>query len=241
MSYKRDPLYIFIENFLPSFLPSNIYEKLLLPDAYSIFKRAFTHPDVDKNFHYERLEFIGDSAIKASFVNYIARKYPEVNEPGQLSILTNYFLEKEFFASLSDKYKFTKYIRVPSNRTPTIDEREDIFESFVGALQTAGDKFVGIYIGQMIVEIFVTMVFDDIVIETNNIDKYRNYVQVLKEKYFDPRKTMMQFEKIKKDSSSMIVKILHGKDVLGVGTGRNVEEAKFNAAKDALVKQKIIK
>lgn len=237
MSHTKTPLFNFLKGFLPKFLPRELAEPILSAEAYKIFERAFTHPDVNRNFHYEMLEFLGDSVIKAAFSIYIFQKYPEINEPGQISILNNYFLEKEFFAGLSDKYGFTKYIRVPSNREPTIDEREDIFESFAGALQLTGDQFIGEYVGQMLVRRFVFMIFDNIKIDTSNLDKYRNYVQVLKEKFFDPKKAKMEFEKIKKSDTVMVVNILYKNTVIGTGSGRNVEEAKYHAAYDALVKQ----
>lgn len=98
---------------------------------------AFTHksfnPEPDMN--YEKLEFWGDSALKLSFREYLATKYPNLNE-SELSNLSNYYMATEEQASMANKYGLDRNLLTYMPITKNI--QEDLFESFYGALYSTG-------------------------------------------------------------------------------------------------------
>jgi dsRNA-specific ribonuclease len=242
-AYQRNPLYKFLSEFLPQFLPQDVVKKFLTKDGLATFERAFTHEKYNKNFNYQILEILGDASIKPCFISFLLKKYG-INKEGVISTLVNYFLSKQIFAGFSDKYKFTKFIKMVG--TPSESEKEDVFESFCGALRYVGDNQVGKYTGQMFVNMFIDWVFESVKIDPDNMLLYQNPQQILKERYFDVRKSsttgkkaVIEWDEEKIDRTFIARVVFEGK-VLGEGKAFDKDKARNEAAIDAINKEKLI-
>lgn len=119
--------------------------------SIDLFNRALTHSSVSDD-HYERLEFLGDSVIHLIYTNYIYDRYAQ--DEGFMTRLRSKMERKEGLCVISEVLNLPKYVSINLNdvyknskrSTLTPKERgipkcvkEDIFESFVGALKQTFD------------------------------------------------------------------------------------------------------
>ena len=78
--------------------------------------QAFTHPSFTKNrvtCSYQKLEFVGDAVIDFLVTQYIFQDKKEFS-PGELSALRSSLVNNKFFAHLSVKHNFHKYLNYES-------------------------------------------------------------------------------------------------------------------------------
>ena len=115
--------------------------KLVSAKAARIWIPAFTHVSYNPNDgeNYEVLEKLGDSVMKLNFTWYMIRHVTHISE-GQLGRLSDFYLSKEFQADLSNKYGFSKHIL--TNLGVSIHVKEDVLESFFGALFTTAEIYL---------------------------------------------------------------------------------------------------
>jgi len=83
-------------------------------DKYANIERALTHSSVrkksDDNFHYERLEFLGDRVLGLIIAQMLFENYPEANE-GELSLRLNSLVNGKTLAIISDEMALHEFIR----------------------------------------------------------------------------------------------------------------------------------
>lgn len=136
----RRSLYNYMEKIVP-----NPIERLVFfgPNEMKIWYLAFTHESVDWYQNYERLEFLGDSVLSAELASIMYELFPEYTE-GQLSQLDKAFTNKKKLAEISSREGLNRLIRlpkeVPAQYAKSIDIKEDVVESFVGALYKIADS-----------------------------------------------------------------------------------------------------
>lgn len=167
----------FLKEVLSKFVfPPEIIGKLVNQGTIHIWRTAFTHisfpaqeDDVDEEANYERLETIGDASLEIGFYDYIMKVLPKVDEPSVYDELRNYYMSKEFQGKISLKLGFDRFLRKDPNIPLLNSIAEDNCESFAGALYTIGNKYgeeiVGNQIGQILVNNFVTYIFNDVEID----------------------------------------------------------------------------
>ncbi|MGB3467041.1 MAG: ribonuclease III domain-containing protein, partial [Cyclobacteriaceae bacterium] len=134
-----------ISNLLSIFDPK-VVKILTSKKAMITWKQAFTHKSYDKDFNYEYLEFLGDSALKNSFDTYLVYNYPEMRNPKYLSEARKFYMAKYYQANLSDKMDLFPFVKISKKFILTemkkFDIKEDVFEAFYGALQWNGDMYL---------------------------------------------------------------------------------------------------
>lgn len=104
----------------------------------SLYMRAFTHKSYNKELHYERLEFIGDSVIKFIVTKYLFEKFPHEDE-GFLTRARTKIERSETLAGFARTLGFHEYILMDEkglrNAWNTNSKiLEDVFEAFIGAI-----------------------------------------------------------------------------------------------------------
>lgn len=162
----QEKLKKFLQSYLPKFIPKKSYIDGMLSDKnFKIWVKAFTHETMGDG--YETLEAYGDRYAKAAFTKYFSRAYPHVYEPSIVSSLINYYASKEFYAGISDQEGFSSLVLVDRVINPLPDDvKEDVFESFSGALEELGDlvgeEIDGTMMGANIVYFWTIYLFNNI-------------------------------------------------------------------------------
>lgn len=134
--YIYQVLAMFIED------KKHIASLLTTPEQMNVWLRAFTHeaysPDTKNN--YESLETLGDAMMGYVFKSYLLRRFPDITT-GQLSEFKAQYLGKGPLSQLSGSLRLAEWCRVPDmiDASDYISVREDLVESFVGALVAVGD------------------------------------------------------------------------------------------------------
>jgi dsRNA-specific ribonuclease len=190
---------MFIDNILKDY--GDISEKnrsdILDKEGLSYYYLSFTAPSFNPKENYEFLETLGDSTLNKAIMWYLARRFPAINCPDGIDILTRLkikFIQKKSFASLSEKLGFLPFISTDFNRTissreasfpggkesqrdssTTVSEEmtstlEDVFEAFFGATELIIDKKYNIGMGYKICYKIVSRLLDKINISINYED-----------------------------------------------------------------------
>lgn len=108
--------------------------------AMKLWEAAFTHKSFDPrdDYNYEKLEFIGDRVLKYAFNKYIMRRFPELDQDKLTGVETTY-MAKDFQPQYARKLGLDKYVVLVGMDRASTDIQEDLFESFMGALNDVSD------------------------------------------------------------------------------------------------------
>ena len=137
---------------------------------------AFTHATIDAENNYETLEFYGDSACKAAFLNFTQVKGIKVNQATGTR-LVNYYMSVYKQAEFARKLDLVRYIRYAEKDIDSV--AEDAFESFFGALNNCANVKVRPAMGAIFCYNLIMYIFRGEVIEIDEIQK--DFVTQLKE------------------------------------------------------------
>ncbi|KAK4805014.1 hypothetical protein SAY86_004831 [Trapa natans] len=107
----------------------------------SLLEQALTHPSCpESTFNYQRLEFLGDSAIGFSITNHLYQAYPEL-DPGQLSLLRAANVSTEKLARTALRSGLHLYMR---HSAASLDDK---VRNFTKAVQ--GEEEIAIHGGSV--------------------------------------------------------------------------------------------
>lgn len=146
------------------------YDLYFGPDAYMIWRRSHTHISYDPENNYERLEYLGDLVIKLAFADYIFSIFPALSEKEatnlstaylsrkEITNLDNYYMGKKFQGLIAKAYGLDAFLlaKIPI----TSKQREDLIESFFGALYSIDRLKGGKYARKMMDDIFTSNPID---------------------------------------------------------------------------------
>ncbi len=115
-------------------------------NSYSDLERALTHPSVQKknddNFHYQRLEFLGDRVLGLCVAHILHFKFPEATE-GELALRYNALVRGSTLAEIADEISLYEFIRtggdlkeITGKRMQSI--RADVMEAIIAAIYLDG-------------------------------------------------------------------------------------------------------
>ncbi|KAL0743099.1 hypothetical protein Bca4012_084612 [Brassica carinata] len=93
----------------------------------SLLEEALTHTSCVNSPSYERLEFLGDSAITSALTNYLYLAYPNL-EPHVLSQLRATNVSNEKFARVALRHGLYRFLR---RNAPSLDEKVTEFSEAV--------------------------------------------------------------------------------------------------------------
>jgi dsRNA-specific ribonuclease len=148
----------------------------------SLFVQAFTSAAFDRNFNYEFLEQKGDLSVNKSVVDYC---YKKLNLNGEsravksISKLKSKYASRQGESEMAEALGFWKFVNaVPEEKRESRKKLlEDIFESFVGALEYIIEKTHEVEnVGYSVAYSFVAKVMDDV-----NAEDFRRYKKVMEE------------------------------------------------------------
>lgn len=113
---------------------------------YADLERALTHASVrknsDDNFHYERLEFLGDRVLGLTVAEMLHRAFPAANE-GELSLRLNAMVKGNTLADISDQLNLHEFIRTGADLKELTGKRmrsvrADVLEALIASVYLDG-------------------------------------------------------------------------------------------------------
>jgi dsRNA-specific ribonuclease len=128
---------------------------LLDNQALKMYGMVFTHKTADPINNYEFYEFLGDSTLNKSVAWYVSRRFPQLNCPEGVKILTRLkinLISTRSFARFAKRLKFWEFISADSDTRATKMDKtlEDVFEAFFGLTEYLLDERVKQGIGYQI-------------------------------------------------------------------------------------------
>lgn len=199
----------------------------------SIYIEAFTHStyanENKKKYNYERLEFLGDSAISWIVTNYLFSHTK--NNEGVMSTIKAKLVSGINFSKIAKSLHFDKLILVGQGiQKEGISDKvlENVFESFIGAVcQDSGIKKASLLINDLIIKPY----------KNGEISVEKPYKTLIQEALGRTEKNEIKY--IPLNSNNIVprkVKLVFNSNIYGYGEGKSLHEAEENAAKDAYMK-----
>jgi len=109
------------------------------------FNKAFNHPNANSNENYELLETLGDNSVNNCVVWYISTRFPQLNTPEAIDILTRLkinIIKGEGLMILAKQLGFLDYITRAKDMGIILVQKmlEDVFEAFFAAIEIVIDN-----------------------------------------------------------------------------------------------------
>jgi dsRNA-specific ribonuclease len=156
-------------------LQKEVCDKLLDEQGIAQLKIAFTHPSMLESANYELYETLGDSTVNKCIVWYMTRRFPSIKrgERGNETIteLKKTFVDKKSFVNRFNQLKLKDFIRYKElvyleknvEKTIILDNsmKEDVFESFLGALEDLIDSRIFIHTGYSVIYNIISSLLDE--------------------------------------------------------------------------------
>lgn len=111
-------------------IPLTIVNDLLSDKGLLSWVEAFTSENYNPQINYEKLEFFGDRVLETIFSLMTQKNLPDMNEH-DYTVFKAKYNSKENQSQLIQKFGFESFIRT---KFSTRSIREDVFESFFGAI-----------------------------------------------------------------------------------------------------------
>lgn len=190
---------------------------------------------------YERLEFLGDSIIRHAIGKYLYLRYPD-KEEGFLTTNRSKMENKNALSALAKKLGIQDYaiisrtIEMANGRISYVTLTEDIFEAFMGAVNSemSDDETVNLMWSIIESEGDVEEVIrthnnykDQLMQHFHKIDVIKHELEYV-DRELAPDNGRRRFQTIVKDKQT--------KQELGIGSGKSKKSSQQRAAKDALIK-----
>ncbi len=190
---------------------------------------------------YERLEFLGDSVLRLYVSELLYDKYPYYDE-GKLTKIRSRLVSDNFLAGLAIKTGIDKYIKLGKHEEKDGGRKKEsikacAMEAMLGAIYKSN--------GADSVKEFIYELYNDIPIgfDEETIEHY-NYKELLQQYTQSQNKDLPEYnltgETGKAHKREFEVTVSYKGEILGQGQGRTKKEAEKQAAKEALIKLKLI-
>jgi len=215
-------------------------------DDYDLILQSLTHssftfeqkwPSLMSN---ERLEFLGDSVLKLISSEYLYERFEEYSE-GELTKIRASLVSDSTLVKFAKKIKLGKYLLLGFHEEKNGGRERNstlacAFEALLGALYLEGKFFE--------LQTFLHKIFDEEVTLIDKSTTKSNFKAVLQE-HVQSDSLSLPVYKVVKESGPPHNKTFNTEvyvnDLLqGEGKGKSKKEAEQNAAKEALIKLKII-
>jgi len=210
---------------------------------YSNLERALTHASVrkkaDDNFHYERLEFLGDRVLGLVVSQMIYMTFPDANE-GELSLRLNALVKGKTLAEIADELALHEFIRTGGDLKELKGQRmqsvrADVLEALIASIYLDG----GLAECTGFIERFWTeRIFDDAAAQQDSKTALQEWAHA--RKYGTPRYRERSRSGPDHDPEfTVVVQVQNMED--SVGNGRSKRTAEQSAAKFFLEREGIWK
>jgi len=204
-----------------------------------LIEQALIHPsyanEIQKiEYHYERLEFMGDAILQFLISDYIYKKYPNTDE-GEMTVLRAKAVREDSLALYADEYDLSLYIRVGKGERRSGGNKKksvqaNVFEAILGAIYLSN--------GMDDAAKFLKVAYQ--FIDEDRFDDIEDYKTKLQEYVQADTKRTVSYELISSCGTSnqpfFKFKVMMDDLILGYGSGHSKKKAQQSAAKDALEK-----
>ncbi len=110
-----------------------------VPLDWELLDMALTHASVSAQVNYERLELLGDSALRLAATEYLMVLYPQATV-GELSMVRSRLVSDTTLATLAQAFNLRHYLRLSvaaaADKTATQSILADALEAILGAFYT---------------------------------------------------------------------------------------------------------
>lgn len=143
-------------------------EELLSKESLAFYSTAFTHPSVDSDNNYEFYETLGDITLKKCIVWYFSKRFPQINCPEGVDIMSRMkmkFEQSKSFAPLAESLKFWPYVSTNVNRDSSYLRQkilEDVFEAFFAVTEILLDKHNTMGVGYVVCYRIIAKLLDQL-------------------------------------------------------------------------------
>ena len=148
-------LHTFLKGFLPKFMPEKFVPKFLTPDAMKLWRLAFTTESIDPTQNSEDIEMLGDGLLDYCVVRHMYQRVPDIKK-SQVNEMKSRWVNKPFLGTLSTQLGLVDHVATVK---VTKHVREDVFESFIGAMIYIADDLVTPGLSYIMVKKFVDFVY----------------------------------------------------------------------------------
>ena len=214
---------------------------------FEIADEALTHSSFnfetgnENGKDYERLEFLGDSVLRLYVSELLYDKYTDYDE-GKLTKIRSRLVSDNFLAELAVKLGIDKYIKLGKHEEKDGGRKKEsikacAMEALIGAIYKS--------CGANSVKEFIYGLYNDIPtgFDEETIEHY-NYKELLQQYTQSQNKDLPEYkltgEKGKAHKKEFEVSVSYKGEILGQGSGKTKKEAEKHAAKEALIKLKLI-
>ncbi|KKT55117.1 MAG: Ribonuclease 3 [Candidatus Collierbacteria bacterium GW2011_GWB1_45_35] len=183
---------------------------------------------------YERLEFLGDAILEMLISTYLYDKYPDKME-GYLTAARSAIVRTESLSQVCKQNHFNDYIKMSKGEEATGGRTnssilEDVIESLIGALYLDG----GLETSKIFFEKFILPNAKDIIA----LNQLKDSKSLLQEKVQSQGLLSPVYQTINETgldhNKTFEVSVMVNGQSLGVGRGKNKQEAEQKAATAAL-------
>ena len=228
-------------------LKQKYIEPLLNEENMEIFSQVFTHKsvytDTRPNYNYEVYEQLGDVSANKFIVWYMYKRFPQLNCLEGVKIVArlriNYGAKQSFYR-IAENLGFWSFISasVEKRNTKMKNLLEDVFESFIGAIEHIIDNIFMVGVGYSIVYSILKNIFDEKIISLSYNNLYDSKTK-LKELFdFMPSLGKLQYinKKIftQEGISINCTEIYRNSIKIGEGSASLKNNAEQNASTNAL-------
>jgi dsRNA-specific ribonuclease len=142
-----------------------------------VYSQVFTHPSANDELNYEAFELAGDVTLNKAIVWYFLRRFPQLNCPKGVKVVTRLkirYVSKKAFSNFAKDLGFWYFISASDDvrakeMKPAL---EDVFEAFTGATEYLIDKKIGLSVGYSVCYNIVKELFDQVKISLKYEDLY---------------------------------------------------------------------
>jgi len=155
----------------------NSIKTFLDDESMKVYSHVFTHPSANDELNYEAYELAGDVTLNKAIVWYFLRRFPQLNCPKGVKVITRLkirYVSKKAFSNFGKDLGFWDFISASEDvrakeMKPTL---EDVFEAFTGATEYLLDKKIGLSVGYSVCYNIVKELFDKVEISLKYEDLY---------------------------------------------------------------------
>ena len=232
---------------------STLVDKILTPDKFlqlekiigisiknksyyiqALMHRSFLEELAAEDISNERMEFLGDSVLSLVVAEYLFETFPDEDE-GFLTKTRAKLVNRFALSDAAETIGLEKFILINQNLSNSFSKASktvlsDAFEAIIGAIYLDNDLNIA--------RKFIHNVLIDPLIKDGEYLKDENYKSQLLEyaqanKLETPNYVVVKEEGPQHDRI-FTIKVTVGKEISGMGTGKNKKTAEQNAAKRAL-------
>lgn len=206
------------------------------PKNIKYYEEALTHKSYyninpHEGFHYNMLEFLGDSLLSFKVSRFLFKHDPKMSE-GDASLIRIKIVNTDTLAILSKQIGLLDYIKISNNSDYLLNSTKiavDIFEAFLAAIYVdLGDSEVDKFLKKHLVPLIKKELK-----ATDHKDAKTSFQELMQ----SMGKNVINYQTTKNAKDNNFTSILFCNDKkYGVGEGKTKKEAEKNAAQSALDK-----